>query len=65
MATHFSILAWKTPWAEEPGGLQPMESQRVRHDRVTLPTTANSDLKLKLKKLPPQPLLLSLTLASE
>ena len=32
MATHSSILAWKIPWAEEPGGLQSMESQRVRHD---------------------------------
>ena len=27
MATHSSILAWKSPWAEEPGGLQSMESQ--------------------------------------
>ena len=27
MATHSSILAWKTPWTEEPGGPQPMESQ--------------------------------------
>ena len=27
-----SILAWKTPWTEEPGGLQSMESQRVGHD---------------------------------
>ena len=35
MATHSSILAWKIPWTEEPGGLQPMESQRVRHDRAT------------------------------
>ena len=32
MATHSSILAWKIPWAEEPGGLQSMGSQRVRHD---------------------------------
>ena len=32
MATHFSILAWRIPWTEEPGGLQSMESQRVRHD---------------------------------
>ena len=31
-ATHSSILAWRIPWAEEPGGLQPMGSQRVRHD---------------------------------
>ena len=32
MATHSSILAWKTPWMEKPGGLQSMESQRVGHD---------------------------------
>ena len=32
MATHSSILAWRIPWTEEPGGLQSMESQRVRHD---------------------------------
>ena len=32
MATHSSILAWEIPWSEEPGGLQSMESQRVRHD---------------------------------
>ena len=32
MATHSSILAWEIPWTEEPGGLQSMGSQRVRHD---------------------------------
>ena len=32
MATHSSILAWEFPWTVEPGGLQSMESQRVRHD---------------------------------
>ena len=32
MATHSSILAWRIPWTEEPGGLQSMGSQRVRHD---------------------------------
>jgi len=32
MATHTSILAWKIPWTEEPGGLQSMGSQRVRDD---------------------------------
>ena len=32
MATHPSILAWKIPRTEEPGKLQPMGSQRVRHD---------------------------------
>ena len=30
MASHSSILAWKIPWTEEPGGLQSMGSQRVR-----------------------------------
>ena len=32
MATHSSILAWRIPWTEESGGLQSMESQRVRND---------------------------------
>jgi len=32
MASHSSILAWKIPWTEEPGGLQSIESQRARHD---------------------------------
>ena len=32
MAIHFSILAWGIPWTEEPGGLQTMQTQRVRHD---------------------------------
>ena len=36
MATHSSTLAWKIPWTEEPGGLQSMGSQRVRHDWATL-----------------------------
>ena len=31
-ATHSGILAWRIPWTEEPGGLQSMGSQRVRHD---------------------------------
>ena len=35
MATHSSILAWEIPWTEEPGGLESMGSQRVRHDLVT------------------------------
>ena len=34
MATHASVLAWRIPWTEEPGGLQSMGSQRVRHDRL-------------------------------
>ena len=32
MATHTSILAWRIPWMEEPGWLQSIGSQRVRHD---------------------------------
>ena len=32
MATHFSILFWRIPWTEEPGGLIVTGSQRVRHD---------------------------------
>ena len=32
MATHSSILAWEIPWTEEPGGLQSMWMQRVKHD---------------------------------
>ena len=31
MATHCSILAWRVPWTEEPGGLQSIGLQRVRH----------------------------------
>ena len=31
-ATHSTILAWRMPWTEEPGGLQSMGLQRVRHD---------------------------------
>ena len=41
MATHASILTWKTPWAEEPGGLQPMESQsRTQLSTYTCTLTA-------------------------
>ena len=32
MGTHSSILAWRTPWTEEPDGLQPMGSHTVGHD---------------------------------
>ena len=30
-ATHFSILTWRMPWPKEPGGLQSMGCQRIRH----------------------------------
>ena len=32
MVSHSSILAWKIPWTEEPGGLQSVGSQRVEHN---------------------------------
>ena len=32
MATHFNILTWRTPWREEPGGLQFMGLQKVEHN---------------------------------
>ena len=35
MATSSSILTWKAPWTQEPGGLQSMGSQRVRHNLAT------------------------------
>ena len=35
MATHSSLLAWRIPWTGEPGGLQSIGLQRVRHDRAT------------------------------
>ena len=35
MATHSSVLAWRIPWTEEPGGLQSVGSQRDGHDRAT------------------------------
>ena len=41
MATHSSIPAWRIPWTEEPGGLQSMGLQRVRHNWATNTTTTN------------------------
>ena len=38
-ATHSSVLAWKSPWTEEPGGLQFVGSQRVEHDWSDLACT--------------------------
>ena len=39
MATHSSILAWRIPWTEEPGGLQSLGSQRIGHDWSELACT--------------------------
>ena len=41
MATHSSVLAWRIPWTEEPGRLQCLGSQRVRHDWATNTATAS------------------------
>ena len=51
-SSHSSILAWEIPWTEEPGGLQSMGSQRVRHDLVsTTTTTTNRNWKKKGRML--------------
>ena len=42
MATYSSILAWKSPWTEEPGGLRSMESQRVGHNGLSEPVASSS-----------------------
>ena len=52
MATHSSIRAWKIPWTEEPGRLQSMGLQRVRHDLVTNTFTAPMSCISGTKKLP-------------
>ena len=44
IATHSSIYAWRIPRTEEPGGLQPMGSQRVRHDSLSLLPLTNVHL---------------------
>ena len=49
MATHSSILVWRIPWTEEPGGLWSMGLQRVGHDSATntlLPASRKTTQKL-------------------
>ena len=46
MAIHSSIIAWRIPWTEEPGGLQFMGSQRVRHDWSNLTYIHSLDINL-------------------
>ena len=56
MATHSSILAWRIPWTEEPGRLQSMGSQRVRHSRSDLACThASFDNQKHLQTVPNVP----------
>ena len=60
MATHSSILAWRSPWTEEPGGLQPVGPQRVGHDWATdtfpfrEPRSHSDTRRSKLKKTHPE-----------
>ena len=49
MATHSSVLAWRIPWAEEPGGLQSIGSQQVRHNWATNTFTGTETLSDPLK----------------
>ena len=53
MATHSTILAWRIPWTEEPGGLQSVGSHRVRHDYSNLAHAHNS-LDIRIIKFKPQ-----------
>ena len=46
MATHSSILAWRIPWTEKPGGLQSIESQRVEHDWATKHSTEQQPFRM-------------------
>ena len=48
MATHSSFLAWKISWTEEPGMLQSIRSQRVRHDLMTKTETTTLPRLVKL-----------------
>ena len=57
MVIHFSILSWRIPWTEEPGGLQSIGSHRVRHnwsDLTYMFTVENFYLKLDFLKVLPE-----------
>ena len=61
MATHSSILAWRIPWTEEPGGLQSMGLQRVGRDWVTNTFTFQPELLLTwTHSFPMTPVLMAL-----
>ena len=52
MATHSSILAWKIPWTEEPGGLQSIGLQRAGHEQSDLARVHTRKLRAILESLP-------------
>ena len=62
MATHSTILAWRIPWTEDPGGLQSMGSHRVEHDWVT---HTHTSFKIPWKSLQLRGLLLSHSVVSD
>ena len=45
VAPHSSTLAWRIPWTEQPGGLQSVGSQRIRHDQATDTITTTNPCK--------------------
>ena len=51
MATHSSILAWESPWAEGPGGLESMELQRLEYDWGTQHNNSNKFFRLAKVKM--------------
>ena len=53
VATHSSILAWRIPWTEEPGGLQSMGLQRVRYDLAIEHARTSICLSIVFNFLPP------------
>ena len=53
MATHSSVLAWRTPGMEEPGGLLSMGLHRVGHDRSDLAAAAAAVPPGKLRRMDP------------
>ena len=46
MATHPSVIGWEIPWTEEPGGLQSMSLQRIRHDYTYTHTCTQADVQV-------------------
>ena len=52
MTTCSSILAWKIPWTEEPGGLQSVKSQRIKHNLVTKQQHSNNRAYIYIFKTP-------------
>ena len=50
MATHSSMLAWETPWTEEPGGLSSMGSQRVELNLATKKQQQHGQIRFPLRR---------------